>query len=100
MDPEQTLIDAQDALDEGEHADAIDALDHYAAWRAGGGFEPTLGDERARTIRRAVEREVGAEPDGDAQRDAMLDREQDRYDYYPGADDDYPVYDHECEEEG
>lgn len=90
MDPEQALVDAQDALDEGAHADALDALDAYAAWRAGGGFEPTLGDERARTIRRAVEREVGVEPDGDAQRDALLDRDYD----------DYPTYDDECFEEG
>ena len=75
MDPEQTLRDAAAALDAGQWRDAIDRLRDYAAWRRGGGYEPTDGDvraerlgRRARRLRRLQQQQPG--PDGNQKNQA------------------------------
>jgi hypothetical protein len=41
MDPRQTLIDADQAISDGHYQEAIELLEHYAAWRVyGHGYEP------------------------------------------------------------
>lgn len=54
MDPEACLDRAEEALDEGDLAEAKDALKDYAAWRRNGGFQPAAGDARAKRLTAAV----------------------------------------------
>ena len=51
MDPEATLREASEALQDGRPALAVAALCRYLSWRAAGGFEPPDGDRTATRIR-------------------------------------------------
>jgi hypothetical protein len=44
MDPVQTLIDADQAISDGDNPTALDLLRDYFHWRLRGGFQPTLKD--------------------------------------------------------
>jgi hypothetical protein len=54
MDPEACLDRAEEALAEGDRAEARAALADYAAWRRNGGFQPKGGDARAKLLGAAV----------------------------------------------
>lgn len=50
MDPEATLLLAEDCVNENELEHAESCLSDYWGWRARGGFEPESGDARARGL--------------------------------------------------
>lgn len=54
MDPEACLDRADEALAEGDRAEARAALADYAAWRRNGGYQPKGGDARAKLLAAAV----------------------------------------------
>jgi len=56
MDPEACLDRCDEALGEGDVAEARDALKDYRNWRRHGGFEPKQGDARAAVLERLVAR--------------------------------------------
>ena len=56
MDPEACLDRCDEALAEGDVAEARDALKDYRNWRRNGGFEPKQGDARAAVLERLVAR--------------------------------------------
>jgi hypothetical protein len=80
VDPKQALLDAQKHLRTGELDEAVACLADYRAWRRGGGFEPTGGDQLAcdlerrlaaavpGTIRERTTEEDPTTPSGDAAR--------------------------------
>lgn len=53
MDPEACLQRAARAIEDDDLPEAHAALEDYRQWRAGGGFEPEGGDERANELRRS-----------------------------------------------
>jgi len=56
MDPVSCLKAARESLEEGNPELCADFLDHYANWRARGGFEPPRGDDIAQAYRNRLAR--------------------------------------------
>jgi hypothetical protein len=87
MDPRQCLIDAADAITDGDLMGAAELVAAYRRWRSGGGFEPPA----------AVNWGPGWEPGAPITGDDLADRieqqvgeEVAEFADYHGRDGDYP----------
>lgn len=59
MDPESTLSELEDCIDDNDFSGAVERLAAYYQWRLKGGFEPTWGDMTAESLAVRLAEKVG-----------------------------------------